>query len=56
MKIAIAGTGYVVFFTAVCLVEHGYLVTCVDVDKKEIDSKRYNTSIERTSRCGRMEV
>ena len=36
MKIAIAGTGYVGFVTAVCLAEHGHDVTCVDVDKKKI--------------------
>ncbi len=36
MKIAIAGTGYVGFVTAVCLAEKGHYVTCVDVDKKKI--------------------
>lgn len=37
MKIAIAGTGYVGFVTAVCLAEHGHNVTCVDVDEKKIE-------------------
>lgn len=38
MIIAIAGTGYVGFVTAVCLAEHGHHVICVDVDQKKIDS------------------
>ena len=46
MKIAIAGTGYVGFVTAVCLAEHGHDVTCVDVDKKKIDSlNRYGKAL-----------
>lgn len=46
MKIAIAGTGYVGFVTAVCLAEHGHQVTCVDVDKKKIDSlNRYGKAL-----------
>ncbi|WP_029541007.1 UDP-glucose/GDP-mannose dehydrogenase family protein [Selenomonas sp. AB3002] len=46
MKIAIAGTGYVGFVTAVCLAEHGHNVTCVDVDKKIIDSlNRYGKAL-----------
>lgn len=36
MKIAIAGTGYVGFVTAVCLADKGHMVTCVDVDKEKI--------------------
>lgn len=32
MKIAIAGTGYVGFVTAVCLAEKGHTVVCVDKD------------------------
>lgn len=38
MKIAIAGTGYVGFVTAVCLAEKGHQVTCVDVNKEKIDT------------------
>ncbi|WP_029543108.1 UDP-glucose/GDP-mannose dehydrogenase family protein [Selenomonas sp. AB3002] len=46
MKIAIAGTGYVGFVTAVCLAEHGHQVTCVDVDKQKIDSlNRYGKAL-----------
>lgn len=46
MKIAIAGTGYVGFVTAVCLAEHGHDVTCVDVDKQKIDSlNRYGKAL-----------
>ena len=46
MKIAIAGTGYVGFVTAVCLAEHGHNVTCVDVDKQKIDSlNRYGKAL-----------
>ena len=37
MKIAIAGTGYVGFVTAVCLAEKGHCVICVDADKAKID-------------------
>jgi UDPglucose 6-dehydrogenase len=37
MNIAIAGTGYVGFVTAVCLAEKGHMVTCVDVDKGKIE-------------------
>lgn len=37
MKVAIAGTGYVGFVTAVCLAEKGHLVTCVDIDKEKIN-------------------
>ena len=37
MKIAIAGTGYVGFVTAVCLAEKGHTVVCVDVDSEKID-------------------
>jgi len=37
MEIAIAGTGYVGFVTAVCLAEKGHNVVCVDVDKDKID-------------------
>ena len=36
MKIAIAGTGYVGFVTAVCMAEKGHQVTCVDVDAEKI--------------------
>lgn len=36
MKIAIAGTGYVGFVTAVCLAEKGHTVVCVDVDSEKI--------------------
>lgn len=36
MKIAIAGTGYVGFVTAVCLAEKGHMVVCVDVDSEKI--------------------
>lgn len=36
MKIAIAGTGYVGFVTAVCLAEKGHTVICVDVDSEKI--------------------
>ena len=46
MKIAIAGTGYVGFVTAVCLAEHGHQVTCVDVDKQKIESlNRYGKAL-----------
>lgn len=38
MKIAIAGTGYVGFVTAVCLAEKGHQVICVDVNKEKIDA------------------
>lgn len=36
MIIAIAGTGYVGFVTAVCLAEKGHTVVCVDVDSEKI--------------------
>jgi UDPglucose 6-dehydrogenase len=36
MKIAVAGTGYVGLVTGVCLAEHGYSVTCVDIDDNKI--------------------
>jgi nucleotide sugar dehydrogenase len=37
MKIAIAGTGYVGFVTAVCFADKGHEVVCVDVDQEKID-------------------
>lgn len=36
MKIAVAGTGYVGLVTGVCLAEHGYSITCVDIDNKKV--------------------
>lgn len=37
MRIVVAGTGYVGLVTAVCFAEHGYDVTCVDVNQAKID-------------------
>lgn len=44
MKIAIAGTGYVGLVTAVCLAEHGYFVTCVDIDQNRIEKMQKGIS------------
>ncbi len=38
MKIAVVGTGYVGLVTGTCFSEMGVHVTCVDVDKKKIES------------------
>ena len=38
MNIAIVGTGYVGLVSGTCFAEMGVNVTCVDVDKKKIDS------------------
>lgn len=40
MKIAIAGTGYVGFVTAVCFAEKGHEVVCIDTDSKKIEYLR----------------
>ncbi|CAH0175453.1 UDP-glucose dehydrogenase family protein [Peribacillus simplex] len=37
MKIAVAGTGYVGLVTGVCLAEHGYNVSCVDIDNEKVE-------------------
>lgn len=44
MKIAVAGTGYVGLVTGVCLAEHGHEVTCVDVDKKKVETMKKGIS------------
>jgi UDPglucose 6-dehydrogenase len=44
MKIAVAGTGYVGLVAGVCFAEHGYDVTCVDVDEKKIEMMRQGIS------------
>lgn len=36
VKIAVAGTGYVGLVTGVCLAEHGYYVSCVDIDENKV--------------------
>lgn len=46
MRVAIAGTGYVGIVTAACLAEHGYDVTCVDVDPRKLEQ------LERDGRSG----
>ncbi len=38
MKIAVVGTGYVGLVTGTCFAETGNTVTCVDIDKKKVDS------------------
>jgi len=38
MKIAVVGTGYVGLVTGTCLAEVGTDVTCIDIDKKKIES------------------
>ena len=40
MKIAVAGTGYVVLVTGVALANIGHNVTCVDIDEKKIEKMR----------------
>lgn len=36
MNITVAGTGYVGLVTAVCFAEHGFKVTCVDIDVQKV--------------------
>ncbi|HNP19581.1 MAG TPA: UDP-glucose/GDP-mannose dehydrogenase family protein [Fulvivirga sp.] len=38
MKIAVVGTGYVGLVTGTCFAETGNTVTCIDIDKKKVDS------------------
>lgn len=38
MRVAVVGTGYVGLVTGTCFAEVGVDVTCVDIDKKKIDS------------------
>ncbi len=38
MKIAVIGTGYVGLVTGTCFSELGNKVTCIDIDKKKVDS------------------
>lgn len=38
MKIAVVGTGYVGLVTGTCFAETGNTVTCIDIDKKKIES------------------
>lgn len=44
MKLAIAGTGYVGLVTGVCLSEIGHDVTCIDIDKKKVESMKKGIS------------
>lgn len=38
MKIAVVGTGYVGLVTGTCFAETGNTVTCIDIDKKKVES------------------
>ncbi|MEX0811243.1 MAG: UDP-glucose/GDP-mannose dehydrogenase family protein [Chitinophagales bacterium] len=40
MKIAVIGTGYVGLVSGICFAETGNDVTCVDIDKKKVESLR----------------
>ncbi|WP_066320261.1 UDP-glucose/GDP-mannose dehydrogenase family protein [Bacillus sp. FJAT-29814] len=42
MKITVAGAGYVGLVTSACLAELGHQVTCIDIQKKKIDSLQNN--------------
>ena len=43
MRIAVVGTGYVGLVTGVCLAEVGHHVTCVDLDRKKVETLKEGT-------------